>query len=77
MTLDEYMKNPKPYALWPLSSGDFRDLLDEAIGRMSDTHLRLTSVLCDPEGRVCCHGSDEDRRIIQDALGKLLPKESQ
>ncbi len=31
----------------------------------------LKSVLCDPEGKVCIHGTDEDRNIIQQALKEL------
>jgi len=29
---------------------------------------QLKSVLCDPEGRVCISGSNEDRRIIQNFI---------
>lgn len=32
---------------------------------------KLISVLCDPEGRCCIHGSDEDRRIVDEALNTL------
>ena len=31
----------------------------------------LTSVLCDPEGKCCISGSDDDRRIIDSALAEL------
>jgi len=31
----------------------------------------LKAVLCDPEGVVCINGSDEDRRVIQNALAAL------
>ncbi len=31
----------------------------------------LRSVLCDPEGVVCIRGSDEDRRVVQEALATL------
>ncbi len=31
----------------------------------------LKSVLCDPEGKVCVEGTDEDRTIIQEALKEL------
>lgn len=31
----------------------------------------LRSVLCDPEGRCCIAGSDEDRRIVTEALNDL------
>ena len=72
MTLNEYMMTDDSNAFWRLSSGDHQNLLDEAVDRMSDAHQRLTSVLCDPEGNVCCHGSDEDRRIISDALRLLV-----
>ena len=36
-----------------------------------ETLIALEGVLCDPEGRVCIQGSDEDRRIIQNALKEL------
>lgn len=32
---------------------------------------QLRALLCDPEGNVCIHGSDEDRRLIQEALAAL------
>ena len=31
----------------------------------------LTSVLCDPEGKCCISGSDDDRRLIDSALAEL------
>lgn len=31
----------------------------------------LKSVLCDPEGRVCVHGSEEDRSIIEGSLKSI------
>ena len=31
----------------------------------------LKSVLCDPEGTVCCTGRAGDRQVIQEALRKL------
>ena len=31
----------------------------------------LQSVLCDPEGKCCINGSDEDRRIVDEALAAL------
>lgn len=31
----------------------------------------LVSVLCDPEGKVCIDGSDEDRDILQRAIESL------
>ena len=37
---------------------------------------KLTSVLCDPDGKVCISGSDEDRRIVQEALDVLEALES-
>ena len=72
MTLDEYRATGDANAFWRLSSGEHQNLLDEAIDRMSDAHLRLAAVLCDPEGNVCINGSAEDRRIIGDALRLLL-----
>lgn len=32
---------------------------------------RLESVLCDPEGRCCIAGSDDDRAIVDEALDSL------
>jgi len=32
---------------------------------------KLKSVLCDPEGKCCIHGSDEDRRIVDEAITAL------
>ena len=32
---------------------------------------KLKSVLCSPDGEVCIHGSDGDRRIVADALADL------
>ena len=31
----------------------------------------LISVLCDPEGKCCISGSDDDRRLIDSALAEL------
>ena len=31
----------------------------------------LVSVLCDPEGKCCISGSDDDRRLIDSALAEL------
>ncbi len=32
------------------------------------TSEKLIATLCDPEGKVCIEGSDEDRRILQKAI---------
>jgi hypothetical protein len=32
---------------------------------------KLQSVLCDPSGKCCIRGSDEDRKIVDDALAQL------
>lgn len=32
---------------------------------------KLKAVLCDPEGKCCIHGSDEDRRIVDEAITAL------
>ncbi len=32
------------------------------------TSEKLKSILCNPDGDVCCNGSNEDRRIIQEAI---------
>lgn len=32
---------------------------------------KLKSVLCSPDGEVCIHGSEEDRRIVAKALSEL------
>ena len=37
-------------------------------------HEQLCSVLCDPAGHVCCQGSPEGRRLIQEALGWIAPE---
>lgn len=36
---------------------------------------QLKSVLCDPEGRCCITGSDEDRAIVDRALEALAKQE--
>lgn len=36
---------------------------------------RLEAVLLDPDGEVCIHGSDVDRRVIKESLTELRSKE--
>lgn len=44
--------------------------------RQQVTLLRfaITVTCCDPDGRVCIRGSDEDREILQSALDATEPK---
>jgi hypothetical protein len=37
---------------------------------------KLQSVLCDPAGKCCIRGSDEDRKIVDDALAQLASEQS-
>ena len=37
----------------------------------------LKAVLCDPEGKCCIHGSDGDRRVVDDALRELAAAQAQ
>lgn len=45
--------------------------INEVAEAVLNIHTQLSSVLCDPEGRPCIHGSAADLNVIDDALRQL------
>ena len=44
---------------------------------MENVLKKLESVLCDPKGRCCIHGSEQDRAIVDEALTAIRAARAQ